>query len=711
MSPVLVVFGWLVTYAAHSTLLLGAAWMVNRRRGLHPAARDVIWKAALVGGLVTASVPALGGIPVVGPRWMVARQAPAAMPAERSPSAPAVRSVVRSPDPSAPPARPLALDPVEPSRAVPVSAEPAVRWPAGLVIVWGLFAGSLLLVHGRRWWQLRNRLAGRVPLEQGPLTDLLAELARSAGVRRRIRITVTDRLASPVALGAAEICVPAVALADLTPPQQRSMLAHELGHLVRLDAWWLALGGLLERIFFFQPLNRVARVAIQQSAELLCDAWAAERTGSPLTMAHCLVKVAEWIDASPALVPVAGMAEERSQLVDRVRRLVEEQPMVKHPNRRWLMALAVVVLGGVALVAPRVSLVGQDPVKPRVDRARIDPVVAAAPEAGRSIVTPSERAALAGAASLVGPSARAMLHGAVPGGAGVDRPEHRQSADSNGAVVLALVAALKDSHPDVRRAAAQSLGSRGDRRAVTGLVEALKDTDAKVRVAAAEALGSLNAPAAIGSLTAATKDPSADVRRAAFEALLHFDAEEVSADAFLPGLRDATPEIRAGAARALGERKEKRAVPELITMLKDGNAELRQVAIQALANLGDRSALEPIAAAIKDPSADVRQSALEALGELQLKTLPPAALDALNDDHEDVREAAVHLAAQAGDRRAVPALRQLLSDERSGIRSAAVEALSEIRDAAAIDGLVAALKSSDPVVRRAAAEALGQRER
>jgi HEAT repeat protein len=695
MSPVLVVFGWLVTYAAHSTVLLGAAWLVSRRRGLHPAARDVIWKAALVGGLVTASVPALGGTPVFGHRWIASRTpatvAPAAVPA----AAPAIRAAVHPADPSGPPARPLALEPLDPGPAAPPASEPVVRWPAGLVGLWGLLAGGLLLAHGGRWWRLRNRLAGRVPLEPGPLTELLAELARSARVRRRIRITVTDRLASPVALGAAEICVPAVALSDLTPPQQKSMLAHELGHLIRLDSWWLGLGGLLERVFFFQPLNRVARVAIQQSAELLCDAWAAERTGSPLTMAHCLVKVAEWIDASPVPVPVAGMAEERSQLVDRVRRLVEEQPMVKHPNRRWVMAAAVVVLGGTALVAPRVSLVGQDPVKPRVDRSRIDPVVAAAGDPGRA----------PGAAPARGVPSRPLL---APG-AGPDRPDRRQAGDSNGAVVTALVAALKDTHPDVRRAAAQSLGSRGDRRAAAGLVEALRDTDAKVRLAAAEALGSLTVPSSIGGLTAATKDASADVRRAAFDALLHFEADQVPADVFLPALHDPSPEIKAGAARALADRKETRALPELILLLKEDNAELRQAAIQALASLGDRSAAGPIEATLKDPSPDVRQAALEALGELELKTLPAAALDALRDDRPDVREAAAHLAARAGDRRAVPALRQLLSDERSGVRSAAVEALSEIRDEAAIDALVAALKSADPVVRRAAAEALGQR--
>ena len=46
---------WLLTYAIHSTLLLGLAWVVTRREMLSAYRRDFIWKLALVGAVVTAS--------------------------------------------------------------------------------------------------------------------------------------------------------------------------------------------------------------------------------------------------------------------------------------------------------------------------------------------------------------------------------------------------------------------------------------------------------------------------------------------------------------------------------------------------------------------------------------------------------------------------------------------------------------------------------
>ena len=58
------------------------------------------------------------------------------------------------------------------------------------------------------------------------------------------------------------------AIAELDAPQLRAMLAHELAHLERRDPQWLAFACILERAFFFQPLNRLARRGILGSARM-----------------------------------------------------------------------------------------------------------------------------------------------------------------------------------------------------------------------------------------------------------------------------------------------------------------------------------------------------------------------------------------------------------------------------------------------------------
>src|SRR5881398_1459769 len=47
---------WLLTYLIHSTVLLGIAWFVTRRRRLEPAASDLLWKVALLASLVTGTI-------------------------------------------------------------------------------------------------------------------------------------------------------------------------------------------------------------------------------------------------------------------------------------------------------------------------------------------------------------------------------------------------------------------------------------------------------------------------------------------------------------------------------------------------------------------------------------------------------------------------------------------------------------------------------
>ncbi len=62
-SSLLDVFGvWTLTYLAHSTLLLGTAWLICRRlvRRSH-VLRERLWKLAAIGGLVTATLAVMGG--------------------------------------------------------------------------------------------------------------------------------------------------------------------------------------------------------------------------------------------------------------------------------------------------------------------------------------------------------------------------------------------------------------------------------------------------------------------------------------------------------------------------------------------------------------------------------------------------------------------------------------------------------------------------
>jgi HEAT repeat protein len=502
---------------------------------------------------------------------------------------------------------------------------------------------------------LVGRLADRRAVAGGPLSAMLADLKKEVGLHRPVRLTMARTISSPVALGVTEICVPELALSDLTPEQQRSMLAHELAHLARHDSLWLAGASLIERFFFFQPLNRLARRELETSAEFLSDEWAMRKTGSAVALAKCLATVAEWMQASPLGVPVAGFAERRSLLVSRISRLLEEKlPSAPASRHGWMLAAGL----GVAFT------------------------IAAAPHVTQGAATQD---------STTPPS-----HSAAKGTQGQDTT-----------VGPALIARLKDEDAGVRRAAAQSLGQLGDRRAVQPLIGILNDPEADVRRSVVEALAQLEDPSAIGPIAGLLKDPDTDVKKEALSALGHFD-QKIPTAGVVELLDDPSADVRHEAVDLLQNVHDKSAAPAIAKLIHDPSSDVREAVISALGNLGDQSSASAITAALADGNADVRQQALNAIENLHAP-LPEATLISLmKDANGDVRERAARLAGQRSVVAAIPTLRALIADPKKDVREAATEALGNIADPAARAALQAALNSPDPNVRRAAAEALGQ---
>ena len=131
--------------------------------------------------------------------------------------------------------------------------------------------------------------------------------------------------------------------------------------------------------------------------------------------------------------------------------------------------------------------------------------------------------------------------------------------------VYALLAAIRDKEPDVRRAAAQALGELHHRRAARPLIGAmLNDEDVGVRAAAANALGELGDRRAFEPLMSSLGNPGEDprVRGMAAEALAGL-SDRRAVPALITGLSDPAPEVRFWCAFALGELGDPFALAEL----------------------------------------------------------------------------------------------------------------------------------------------------
>ncbi len=146
---------------------------------------------------------------------------------------------------------PANLNPAPPSASDDLEAAPELRpandstaistsrtWWPGLVwlIGFGLMVGRtglarfvFLLASHRRRAVTDELLLARV-----------RDLSRRMGIPRRVRVTESDGLSGPIALGLFRpgICLPARFASDFTAAQQAAMLAHELAHVAARDPAW-----------------------------------------------------------------------------------------------------------------------------------------------------------------------------------------------------------------------------------------------------------------------------------------------------------------------------------------------------------------------------------------------------------------------------------------------------------------------------------------
>jgi hypothetical protein len=401
---------WLLTYLVHSTLLLTGVRLLTARGPFFKseAIAEILWKGALLGGIITATVHVGGGMePLVGSVSLPVNGIPA-MDELHSVSEESDRQVTHRAE------RDLPLFDTNPDRAgdcaAPIERSGAeapeislLRESSGLLtgdfdvlpesfdrrhrgagltgnvaggeggdrsynwLAFPAFCGLALVLLGSVFLglsraRLRYRLANRTRIVAGPLRNTLNGLCREAGVNFEVRLSSSAGVGVPLAFGIfrPEICLPVRALTDLTANQQTGMLAHELAHITRRDPVWLTLAHIIQNVFFFQPLNRLARVRIQEISEFACDSLAAGRGGGSLPLARCLTEVAGWSLVSRerfGAVGAAGMAGSPSTLTKRIDRLLDDGVGEK-PSRRasfggWIVLAG--LLAVITMIVPTIS--------------------------------------------------------------------------------------------------------------------------------------------------------------------------------------------------------------------------------------------------------------------------------------------------------------------------------------------------------------------
>jgi HEAT repeat protein len=321
-----------------------------------------------------------------------------------------------------------------------------------------------------------------------------------------------------------------------------------------------------------------------------------------------------------------------------------------------------------------------------------------------------------------------------------------QAAIHNPTEISAVLLLLKDSQPDVRVAAVQTIGQAANQiklptEVLMALLPVLKDFDSNVKRAAAEAVGQAAMQIKLSNevlmeLLPLLKDSDLDVRRTAAmvvgQAAKQIKLPTEVLMVLLSLLKDWDEDVRAVAAQVVGQAAKYNpgeVLSTVLTLLKDFEREVRKAAAHALGEAATQNPIEVLTAILpllKDVSWDTRAAAAKAVGQaaMQIKLSNEVLMELLpllKDSDLDVRRTAAVAVGQATMQIKLPtevlmALLPLLKDSDSDVRKTAAmvvgQAAKQIKlPTEALIALLPLLKDSDKDVRVAAAEAMEQTTR
>ena len=243
-----------------------------------------------------------------------------------------------------------------------------------------------------------------------------------------------------------------------------------------------------------------------------------------------------------------------------------------------------------------------------------------------------------------------------------------------------LIGALQDEDAIVRSYAANALGELGDSKAIPDLMKVLQ---------AWELLLTLDAPFVEAVVESVGK--LGDISTAA---------------GLLPLIQSNHDGVTFKTVLALRKLRSPAAVPALISLLDSSQPALRRRVVETLGQSGDPS-LVPVLGRVlgQDQSREVRATAARSLGELKSRDACPFLEEALRQDWS-IRCQAVIALGLIKEYDTLAALMAMLKDESPEVRYHAINAIARFKDSKTLKALALMLEDSDPMVRSGASKVI-----
>jgi len=276
-----------------------------------------------------------------------------------------VTTDMREPVLNAPLAReiPLALAPMLEERGAWLAsqADRVLPWVDGLWIL-GVLLLAVRAMGG--WWQLeqvRRRARRLIPAE---VQRGFQRMCERVNVGRQVVLQISDEVISPLAMGVwrATVILPLSAVLRLPSEELESVLAHELGHIRRLDYLCNLLQTAVESVLFFHPAVWRLSQTVRERREICCDEIAVQSCDDALVYARALLRLEEQKSVELRLaVALEGCS---GSLLGRVKQVLGESVTMETGTTSGVRIAAAGAVVMALLLGPKMSKAVTTPVMP-----------------------------------------------------------------------------------------------------------------------------------------------------------------------------------------------------------------------------------------------------------------------------------------------------------------------------------------------------------
>lgn len=167
-----------------------------------------------------------------------------------------------------------------------------------LLAIWGIIFILMMLRTIRSYIAVRS-LCSRGCYALDVHQEIVDRLSESMGMRRRIKIMISERISMPMTVGTLKpvILVPPCIFGLLTREELESVMMHELAHIKRMDYLFNFIHRIIQAYLFFHPAVFLLGKQLSVEREHACDDWAV-KVCEPRRYAGSLARLIEFMNES-----------------------------------------------------------------------------------------------------------------------------------------------------------------------------------------------------------------------------------------------------------------------------------------------------------------------------------------------------------------------------------------------------------------------------